>query len=283
MTNRLGALGMQFTAADERAGAINAERDLDGAVRDLADYMLFVEAAPLSSRSGVSTATKTFAAGGPRDPEGRSLREFDLRTRLFRYPVSYMIYSELFDALPRAMRERVYQRLHDVLTGKDASARTSGSPPRIGKPLSRSSPPRNRRSPTTGRRRTDTRRIVRRARTRRGPRRPAESGSCGATRAARLQPARREPGPQASRRTAPEQLLDHERPPAAEWWQHLCRRTEVRAVPEVRGLERSESVRSERSGGELFVRAANYSPPPRSPSRSWPALGPRPLPSALCP
>ncbi len=123
MTNRLGALGVQFTAA-QRAGSINAERDLDGAVRDLVDYMLFVEAAPLTSPvAGVSTFTKMFAAGGPRDPEGRSLREFDLRTRLFRYPVSYMIYSELFDALPRAMRERVYQRLHDVLTGKDASAR----------------------------------------------------------------------------------------------------------------------------------------------------------------
>ena len=65
----------------------------------------------------------TFAARGPRDAMGRSLREFDLRTKLFRYPVSYMIYSELFDALPRAIRERVYLRLHDVLTGDDAGAR----------------------------------------------------------------------------------------------------------------------------------------------------------------
>jgi hypothetical protein len=71
----------------------------------------------------VSSFTNTFAARGPRDGQGRSLREFDLRTKLFRYPVSYMIYSELFDALPRTIRDRVYQRLHDVLTGADASAR----------------------------------------------------------------------------------------------------------------------------------------------------------------
>jgi len=123
MTNRLGALGVQYVAA-QRAGSINAERDLDGAVRDLVDYMLFVDAAPLGAPiAGASTFTQTFAARGPRDATGRSLREFDLRTKLFRYPVSYMIYSELFDALPRAIRERVYLRLHDVLTGDDAGAR----------------------------------------------------------------------------------------------------------------------------------------------------------------
>jgi hypothetical protein len=32
-----------------------------------------------------------------------------------------MIYSDLFDAMPPAVRERVLARLHDVLTGKDAS------------------------------------------------------------------------------------------------------------------------------------------------------------------
>jgi hypothetical protein len=33
-----------------------------------------------------------------------------------------MIYSDLFDALQPAIRERVYSRLHDVLTGKDPAA-----------------------------------------------------------------------------------------------------------------------------------------------------------------
>ena len=70
---------------------------------------------------GVSTFTKTFAARGPRDHQGRSLRDFDLQKRMFRYPLSYMIYSEAFDAMPDQVRERVYRRLYDVLTGRDQS------------------------------------------------------------------------------------------------------------------------------------------------------------------
>ena len=73
--------------------------------------MLFVDAAPLKqSITGASSFTRTFARRGPQDGEGRSLREFDLQTRLFRYPLSYMIYSDLFDALQPAIRERVYSR-----------------------------------------------------------------------------------------------------------------------------------------------------------------------------
>jgi lysyl-tRNA synthetase class I len=32
-----------------------------------------------------------------------------------------MVYSESFDALPESARDRIYQRLYDVLTGKDTS------------------------------------------------------------------------------------------------------------------------------------------------------------------
>ena len=79
---------------------------------------------------GVSTFKKTFPQRGPRDRLGRSLRDFDLQTRLFRYPLSYMVYSRTFDALPDNVRERVYQRLFEVLSGKDQGtkfAHLSGS------------------------------------------------------------------------------------------------------------------------------------------------------------
>lgn len=68
---------------------------------------------------GVSSFTTTFPQRGPRDRPGRSLRDFDVQTRMFRYPLSYMIYSETFDAMPDVVRERVYRRLYDVLSGKD--------------------------------------------------------------------------------------------------------------------------------------------------------------------
>jgi hypothetical protein len=123
MVNRLGAIGVQYRRAQQSSGPHNGEQQrLDDRVRDLVDYMLFVNEAPLREPvSGVSTFTETFAQRGSRDRLGRSLREFDLRTRLFKHPLSYMIYSDLFDAMPPAVRERVLARLHDVLTGKDAS------------------------------------------------------------------------------------------------------------------------------------------------------------------
>jgi hypothetical protein len=120
VTNRLGALGVQYRQA-ERSGAADPRKSLDADVRDLVDYMLFVGEAPLREPvKGVSTFTRTFAQRGPQDARGRSLREFDLRTRLFRYRLSFMIYSDLFDALPKPVRQSVYQRLYDVLTGQDA-------------------------------------------------------------------------------------------------------------------------------------------------------------------
>ena len=82
-----------------------------------------MEEAPLSDPiKGTSDFAKTFAAQGSRDRQGRSLREFELQTRLFKYPCSYLIYSEAFDQLPDKMKERIYRRLWEILTGKDSSA-----------------------------------------------------------------------------------------------------------------------------------------------------------------
>ena len=91
-------------------------------IEEMVGYMLFADEAPLGAPvAGVSAFSQTFPQRGPRDPRGRSLRDFDLHTRLFRYPLSYMIYSAAFDGLPDSVRERVYRRLYEVLTGKDQS------------------------------------------------------------------------------------------------------------------------------------------------------------------
>lgn len=91
-------------------------------IEELIGYMLFTGEAPLKEPvEGVSSFTRTFPQRGPRDRHGRSVRDFDLRTRLFRYPLSYMVYSPAFEGLPEAVRGRIYGRLHEVLTGKDRS------------------------------------------------------------------------------------------------------------------------------------------------------------------
>lgn len=70
---------------------------------------------------GTSSFQTDFVKQGPRDSRGRSLRDFDLQTRLFKYPCSYLIYSESFDQLPVAVKDRVYRRLWEILNGKDRS------------------------------------------------------------------------------------------------------------------------------------------------------------------
>jgi hypothetical protein len=48
------------------------------------------------------------------------LRDLDLTNRLFKYPCSFLIYSEQFDAMPDVVRQHILQRLHAILTGVDA-------------------------------------------------------------------------------------------------------------------------------------------------------------------
>jgi hypothetical protein len=104
---------------EARLGA-EAGRPLRLAVEELVDYLLFVDEAPLPGKvEGMSTFARTFASKGPRDSQGRSLRELDLESRLMRYPCSYMIYSEPFDALPAAAKDEVYARMWEVLSGSE--------------------------------------------------------------------------------------------------------------------------------------------------------------------
>jgi hypothetical protein len=84
---------------------------------------LFVDEAKLSGPVvGTSGYAEQFARRGPRDPKGRSLRDFDFKSRMFRYPCSYLIYSKAFDALPYESKEYIFRRLRDILTGRDTSS-----------------------------------------------------------------------------------------------------------------------------------------------------------------
>jgi hypothetical protein len=110
MTNLFTRLGWE-----ERMNGAASPATLEAAVR----YMLFLDEARLMDKvQGNSTFQQTFPQRGPRDAHDRSLRDFDLQTRLFRYPLSYMIYSEVFDELPETIRDRIYARLLEAMTEK---------------------------------------------------------------------------------------------------------------------------------------------------------------------
>ncbi len=128
MTNLLTRLGWETRVTEHDAGKTGLKApNVRDTVRELVDYMLFVDEAPLPSAiRGSSTFAQDFSSKGPRDTKGRSLRELDLTRRLLRYPCSYMIYSETFDALPSAAKRDVYQRLWEILSGKDGDKAYAG-------------------------------------------------------------------------------------------------------------------------------------------------------------
>src|SRR5207237_3901065 len=93
---------------------INAQLQDD--VNEFVDYLLFVDEAPLPGKiQGTSGFAEKFAALGPADSKGRSLRQFDLEHRLMRYPCSYMLYSPAFDAMPGDAKKAIYTRMREAL------------------------------------------------------------------------------------------------------------------------------------------------------------------------
>ena len=86
-------------------------QELDEQARIVTRYVLFADEAPLPSGGveGDAQFKRDFA-------NGRPLREFDLRTRLFKNRCSYMIYSPVFSGLPPAMKQRIYRRLDEALS-----------------------------------------------------------------------------------------------------------------------------------------------------------------------
>ena len=119
---RLASFDAQAASPLPRApgGGKSGDARLRDAAQDLVDYLLFVDEAPPSRRvQGSSGFTERFSARGPRDSKGRSLRQLDLEHRLMRYPCSYMIYTAAFDALPASVKDLVFRRMWQVLSGQE--------------------------------------------------------------------------------------------------------------------------------------------------------------------
>ena len=95
------------------------------ALEPLVRYFLFLDEAPLPAPVvGNADYRRWFEQQGRRDPQGRSLREFDLQTRMFKYRLSYLVTSPAFTALPAEIRLEVWKRIKDsfLTTGGTHSA-----------------------------------------------------------------------------------------------------------------------------------------------------------------
>ncbi len=93
---------------------------INAAVEELLEYTFFIGEAKLTSQvQGTSGFAADFGRRRPRDPKGRSLFDLDLKTRLLRYPCSFMIYTDAWDSLPGVVKDRLYRRMGEVLSGRD--------------------------------------------------------------------------------------------------------------------------------------------------------------------
>ncbi|HEY7189472.1 MAG TPA: hypothetical protein VH436_23100 [Vicinamibacterales bacterium] len=122
MMNLLTRIGWEARVLAHDGRSVDAAAGaLRNAAAEVVDYMLFVDEAPLTGVQGSTGFAKTFSAQGPRDSKGRSLRDFDLQTRVFRYPCSYLIYSRAFDELLPSATQAIYARMSEVLSGREAA------------------------------------------------------------------------------------------------------------------------------------------------------------------
>jgi len=99
--------------AGNKSGALPAktQEELKGFMEDLAKAMLFVDAVPYTDViRGNSGFDAWFQKQGIKDGQGRSLRDLDLKTRLLRYPLSYLVYTPAFDGLPDYARDYLFGR-----------------------------------------------------------------------------------------------------------------------------------------------------------------------------
>jgi len=94
----------------------SARSRIRSACDDVVRYLLFEDEISLTDPiKGSSPFAEEFTGRGPHDTKGRSLHQLDLKTRLFRYPCSYLIHSRAFNKLPSEAKEAIYQQLWDIL------------------------------------------------------------------------------------------------------------------------------------------------------------------------
>ena len=100
-----------------------ARRIIDHMAEDVIEALLFKDEAalPEGGIEGEEDFQTAFTARAPKSADGRSLKDFQLHTRLFKHRCSFMIHSLTFRHLSPHLKATVVKMLGDVLTGKDKS------------------------------------------------------------------------------------------------------------------------------------------------------------------
>jgi hypothetical protein len=106
-------------ALDAGNGRLSTEHaaELNEHARELIRYLLFADEAdlPRGGVKGDKDFMEVFLGRRKASSNGASLRDFNLRSRLFKYRCSYMIHTPGFLQMPREFLERVWAGLDTVL------------------------------------------------------------------------------------------------------------------------------------------------------------------------
>ena len=127
--NQLQAASFQFQRflwlrqtldSNVRATDATSREHLTHAARPIVDLLFFKDEAPLGPDGieGSVAFQRAYIKRFPKSSDGRSLADFRLYERLFKYPCSTMVYSEAFDHLPKPLRQEVIRQMHEVLTSE---------------------------------------------------------------------------------------------------------------------------------------------------------------------
>ena len=118
--NYLTRLNYEARIAMRQYGHVRyLKQQIEGFLR----YLLFVDEAPLTGViDGQNGFVDEFLKRAKKDGEGRSLREFDLTSRLFKYRCSYLIGSSAFNGLEATVRRAISLRLKEILEAADPKA-----------------------------------------------------------------------------------------------------------------------------------------------------------------
>ena len=107
-------------ASDHRSDT--SIRRVNSAAEKLVAYALFADEYKLASPiRGTEKFVQQFGKSAIRTSDGRSLRDLDLQTRLLKFPCSYLVYSESFQALPQEVLSVVKAKMLAVLRGENQS------------------------------------------------------------------------------------------------------------------------------------------------------------------
>ncbi|MBL9115484.1 MAG: hypothetical protein JNJ83_10805 [Verrucomicrobiaceae bacterium] len=104
-----------------------AARIVEHAVEDVLDAILFKDEAvlPKGGIEGGPEFQEAFAASARLSKSGRSLKDLQLLSRLFKYRCSYLVYGITFQNLPVQIKAPITKRLKEIMTADHAEERYS--------------------------------------------------------------------------------------------------------------------------------------------------------------